>query len=248
MTAHSAAAGVEINAKPGGRQAEILSAEALAFLAGLHRRFNRRRLELPDPTNGAPGRLRRRQAARLSPRDEIDPRRRLEGRADPGRPSRPPGRDHRPGRSQDDRQRAELGREGLHGRFRGRHLADVRQHGRGPGQSQGSLGRKDRLHRSGDRKDLCAQEQSGGADGAPARLAFARAACRRRRRGNVRLAVRLRPLRLPLRQGADGPGRDAGLLSAETREPPRSAALGRGFLPRRAANSARRTDRSRRRC
>ena len=46
MTAHSAAAGVEINAKPGGRQAEILSAEALAFLAGLHRRFNRRRLEL----------------------------------------------------------------------------------------------------------------------------------------------------------------------------------------------------------
>jgi malate synthase len=46
MTAHSAAAGVEINAKPGGRQAEILSAEALAFLASLHRRFNRRRLEL----------------------------------------------------------------------------------------------------------------------------------------------------------------------------------------------------------
>jgi malate synthase len=46
MTAHSAAAGVEINAKPGGRQSEILSAEALAFLAGLHRRFNRPRLEL----------------------------------------------------------------------------------------------------------------------------------------------------------------------------------------------------------
>jgi malate synthase len=46
MTAHSAAAGVKINAKPGGRQAEVLSAEALAFLAGLHRRFNRQRLEL----------------------------------------------------------------------------------------------------------------------------------------------------------------------------------------------------------
>ena len=46
MTAHSAVAGVEINAKPSGRQAEILSAEALAFIAGLHRRFNRRRLEL----------------------------------------------------------------------------------------------------------------------------------------------------------------------------------------------------------
>src|ERR1700751_2702162 len=46
MTAHSAVAGVEINPKPSGRQAEILSAEALAFIAGLHRRFNRRRLEL----------------------------------------------------------------------------------------------------------------------------------------------------------------------------------------------------------
>src|SRR4029077_4358454 len=46
MTAHSAVAVVEINAKPSGRQDEILSAEALAFIAGLHWRFNRRRLEL----------------------------------------------------------------------------------------------------------------------------------------------------------------------------------------------------------
>ena len=46
MTAHSAVAGVEINAKSTGRHDEILSAEALAFIAGLHRRFNRRRLEL----------------------------------------------------------------------------------------------------------------------------------------------------------------------------------------------------------
>src|SRR5580693_6792647 len=46
MTAHSAVAGVEINAESSGRQDEILSAEALAFIARLHRRFNRRRLEL----------------------------------------------------------------------------------------------------------------------------------------------------------------------------------------------------------
>ena len=46
MTAHSAVAGVEINAKSSGRRDEILSGEALAFIAGLHRRFNRRRLEL----------------------------------------------------------------------------------------------------------------------------------------------------------------------------------------------------------
>jgi malate synthase len=46
MTAHSAVAGVEINAKSSGQQDEILSGEALALIAGLHRRFNRRRLEL----------------------------------------------------------------------------------------------------------------------------------------------------------------------------------------------------------
>ncbi len=46
MTAHSAPAGIVVHAKPAGRQADILSGEALAFLAGLHRRFDRRRLEL----------------------------------------------------------------------------------------------------------------------------------------------------------------------------------------------------------
>ena len=43
MTAHP---GVHVHAKPGARQAEILSKEALAFLADLHRRFDDRRLDL----------------------------------------------------------------------------------------------------------------------------------------------------------------------------------------------------------
>ena len=46
MTAHSAAPGVQVHASPSARQAEILTGEALAFLADLHRRFNARRLEL----------------------------------------------------------------------------------------------------------------------------------------------------------------------------------------------------------
>ena len=46
MTAHPAAAGVQVHAKPGARQAEILSREALAFLADFHRRFDGRRLDL----------------------------------------------------------------------------------------------------------------------------------------------------------------------------------------------------------
>ena len=46
MTAHSAATGIGVHSNPVPRQAEILSEDALAFLAGLHRRFDRRRLEL----------------------------------------------------------------------------------------------------------------------------------------------------------------------------------------------------------
>ncbi len=46
MTAHSAATGILVHSKPVARQTEILSGDALAFLADLHRRFDRRRLEL----------------------------------------------------------------------------------------------------------------------------------------------------------------------------------------------------------
>jgi malate synthase len=46
MTAQPAAAGVHVHASPSPRQAEILTEEALAFLADLHRRFNARRVEL----------------------------------------------------------------------------------------------------------------------------------------------------------------------------------------------------------
>ncbi len=46
MTAQSAAPGVQVHASPSAGQAEILTDEALAFLADLHRRFNARRIEL----------------------------------------------------------------------------------------------------------------------------------------------------------------------------------------------------------
>ena len=45
MTARTAPARVLVHANPGGRRAEILSEEALNFLAGLHGRFDSRRLE-----------------------------------------------------------------------------------------------------------------------------------------------------------------------------------------------------------
>jgi malate synthase len=47
MTAHSAT-GIEVHAETGPRQAEILTPDALAFLADLHRRFDSRRRELLD--------------------------------------------------------------------------------------------------------------------------------------------------------------------------------------------------------
>ena len=46
MTVLSAVAGVQVEARPAARQPEILTHEALAFVADLHRRFDARRLEL----------------------------------------------------------------------------------------------------------------------------------------------------------------------------------------------------------
>ena len=92
------------------------------------------------------------------------------------------------------------------------------------------------------------EDQSGGADGPAARLAPRRAPCAGRRRADVGLAVRLRPLRLPQRQAADGQGLDAGLLPAQAREPSRGAAVERRLRPCRDRRSAFRSASSRRRC
>ena len=63
---------------------------------------------------------RRRRYARPPARHRRDPRRsavaRRRGAAGPARPAR---RDHRPGRAEDDHQRAQLGRPGVHGGLRG---------------------------------------------------------------------------------------------------------------------------------
>ena len=64
----------------------------------------------------------------------------------PGRPQRPTRRDHRPRRAQDDDQRAQLRRAGLHGRPRGRPLADVGERGRRPGRAAGRRPARARVH------------------------------------------------------------------------------------------------------
>ena len=197
---------IEVRAHGVPRLGEILNPEALAFLGELHQRFNGRRLALlAARARAAEGVRRRRDAGLPAPR----PRRsaKATGRSRRSPPiCRPPRRNHRPRRPQDDRQRAQFRRQGVHGRFRGRLLAGVRQHDRGPGQSQRSSGpARSTSPTPAHRQALRRRTEPGGADGAPARLAPQRAASARRRRGDVGLAVRLRPLRLPLRQGAGAP-------------------------------------------
>jgi hypothetical protein len=179
-----AGSGIGLHGRLGPGYDTVLTAPALNLLA--------------EP----PGAHQCRRAARFPARDRGHPRRRLEGRADPGRPAGPPRRDHRAGRAQDDHQRAELRREDLHGRLRGFELAD--------------LGQPDRRARA-----ICAtrcggtidfttpegkayrlNEQDRDADRPSARLAPRRGACDGRRRADLRLAVRLRPVPLPQRQAS----------------------------------------------
>ena len=97
----------------------------------------------------APGRARRRASCSTSCRRPArsaratgrSPRRR--------RPPGPPRRDHRPDRPQDGHQRPQLRRQRLHGRLRGRELADLGEHGRRPAQPARRDRRHDRVHRRG---------------------------------------------------------------------------------------------------
>ena len=137
----------------------------------------RRRSHAPvPPAHRRAARAPRRGAAALqrgrppgfSRRHRRRPSRRLEGRLDSSRPAGPARRDHRPGRSQDDHQRAELGRIGVHGRLRGRHLADLGQPRRRPGQPHRRRPPHDLLREPRDRQALRAQSADRDADG-PAR-------------------------------------------------------------------------------
>ena len=248
MTAHSAAPGVQVHASPSARQAEILTGEALAFLADLHRRFDARRLELLArrmerqklfDAGQLPHFLTETKAVRDGdwtvapiPADLLDRRVEITGPVD-----------------------RKMIVNALNSGAKV-FMADF-EDASSPmwaNMIEGQANLKDRWAGTLDftdpstGKDYALRSQPGGADGAAARLASAGAARDRRRPGNVRRAVRLRPLCLSLRQDPDGPGRDARLLSAEDGKPSRGAPVERGFLARGSRRSAFRTARSRRRC
>ena len=181
----------------------------------------------------------RRRAPRLPPRDEARPRGRLARRAGPGGAAGPPRRDHRPGRPEDGDQRAQLGREDVHGRLRGLELADLAELHRGPGQPDGRARPHDRARH---RREAVPPER-GGCDPAraPARLAPGGAPLRGRRRADLGEPVRLRPLLLPQPR----PGRHV-VLPAEARVAPRGRGSGTTSSSGRRSGWACRRGRSRR--
>ena len=165
--------GVVVRGRIGPRYAEILSRDALAFLAALHRRFDGKRRDL------LAARAERQSAStpancRISCRKPgTSARATLARGADSGRSHRPARGNHRPGRPQDDHQCAQFRRQ--------RYMADfedansptwANNHG-GPDQPQGPLARSKSTSPMRDRKALRARSEAGGADRAPARLASA---------------------------------------------------------------------------
>ena len=140
--------GVELRAAAAPRSAEILTPPALAFLADLHRRFDGRRRELLARRAERQNALRRRRAARFLtetrairegdwkvapiPADLLDRRVEITGPVD----------------RKMIVNALNSGAKVFMARFRGRLVAGLRQHDRGPGQPQGPLGRAHRLHRS----------------------------------------------------------------------------------------------------
>ena len=226
----------------------ILTREALEFVAELARKFGPRVKDLlarrearqtEIDAGGLPDFLPETRAIRE--RDwQVD--------VDPGRPAGPARRDHRPDRPQDDHQRAQLGREGLHGRLRGLDDADLGQRRAGPDQPARRGRATHRLHEP-RRQAVPAEPASRDADRAAARLASLREAHLRRRPAGARRVRRLRPLPLPQPRGARSAAAPGPYFYLpKTREPSRVAAVGRGVPARRGAARPRAAARSRSRC
>ena len=234
MTASAPVSGVEIRAAAGPRFEEILSPPALRFLADLHRRFDARRRELLGRAPSG------RSASTPARRRTSWPRRRPSATATgKSRRSRPTCIDRRVEITGPVDRKMIVNALNSGAKV---FMADF-EDATSPvfaNMIEGQANLKDRwagridFTDRGHRQALRGEGQARAADGAPARLASRRAPSPRRRRGDVRLAVRLRPLCLPLRQDADGARRDAGLLPAEAGKPSRGAAVERRLRLRRS--------------
>ena len=208
------------------RANDILSPDALDFIAELHGRFEPTRQELLAARRERDREAARRRHARLPRGDEGDPRGRLDRPRAVRRLQEPPRRDHRPDRPQARHQRLELGRQGLHGRPRGLDRADVGERRRRPREPD----RRDRPHdhlRRVRRQALRARRRDRDAAAAPARLAPQRQAREGRGHRGLGRPARLRALLLPQRPAAARRRLAPVLLLPEDGAPPRGAAVER---------------------
>ena len=226
---------------------EILTPDALEFVGELQHRFGSRRAGAARSAR-APARS---GCARGSCSTSCPTRgrsARATGRLTRSRPTCSAlGRDHRPHRSQDGHQRAELGRRRVHGRLRGRQLADVAEHGRGAAQPA----RRDRGHDHLPRlrrQALRARAGHGHAAGPAPRLAPARAPPAGRLRAGGRRVLRLRPVHVPLGAAAVAGRQRAVFLPAQDGVAPRGPAVERRVRLRRRRAWESRAARSRPRC
>ena len=224
----TAVTGIEWPAPTVERSAEILTPEALEFVADLQRRFGGAPRRAARRAAGAPRRDRPHRTAGLPAETADDPRRRLAGRRRPRRPDRPAGRDHRADRAQDDDQRAELRREGLAGRPRGRqHPALGATSSAGRSTCYDAVRRTIASPRPRARSTRCSDgavpDDRGRARAAGTSTSGTCWSTAARGRG----AGRLRAVLLPQRPRADRPRQRAVLLPAQDGVPPRGAAVER---------------------
>ncbi len=108
-------AGVEIVGPISPAVTDVLTPDALAFVAALHRQFNDRRLERLQARRERQKRFDAGEIPGFLPETASVRAAEWKVASRTGRPQRSPGRNHRADRAQDDDQRAEFRRQGLHG-------------------------------------------------------------------------------------------------------------------------------------
>ena len=112
--------------------AGVLTAPALEFVARLQRTFDARRLSLLERRRAVQAQLDRGEPLRFLEETRSVREASWKVAPLPGGPAGPARGDHRPGRPQDGHQRAELGRQRVHGRLRGREQPHLGQRGARP--------------------------------------------------------------------------------------------------------------------
>ena len=218
--------GVAVSAPLTPEFSQILTPEALAFVATLHRQFESRRQELL-----AARAARQRSSTPASCPDflpETAKIRDADWKIAPqaGGPARPARRDHRARRPQDGHQRAQLRRATFMADFEDSNSPDLGQHRRGADQPARRRAPHDRLRSTGGKR-YALNDETAVLIVRPRGWHLAEKHVLRRRRAGLRRALRLRPVLLPQRARAARARQRALLLPAEAGEPPRGAAVER---------------------